>query len=992
MQDDPVIVFNTLTFDPSRQWHIQHWWDSEYRWGWVHNFNNYNFVENYIAGAVTGMMNAWYEQNKANWRYLDIKYHSAFGDGLQGIINYAVSSVDWWFSWGGWWFFDPIIAFSFEMPEITLEYGTEVWPEPRLVTPPSITVDPDPFAIKLPAVNNLNGIRGRLVIDGGEDTGTDNDTVVVHANGSTFDLSGSLVNVTEGKTDAAGTTVTTDYLNLRGLGLTSGSVNGDRFDGVLLQNLENFDVLLGERNDQFTLDAHPIGATTALTGQLVKTRVSLGDGDDQVSILQFLGETFIYGGAGDDTVTVNADQNTTALIVGKLHVDGNGEIFEQSQALTYNAAFHDPIVAAVPYVAINTRGGTEASPVAQTKDKILSANRTSVVSIIGNLTGVSTSGNIVAMDVPVDVYWTEATVTLTGPAVGERWALLLDGIDFGFTPATGATLASVATQLAALANGAVAGVGVTYSVTAVNGVLTVRRSDNSAFTVSILRSYDKAADIVGTPMMDFTQFRLSGTVTAGSVWSISYNGVTRSVTAGSADTLQTIAQALKTQAGAAGRVNQYLDLYVLAFDPISGLPAQDIIQRRGVQATGYQETGFQLRGRAYLAGTGGLEQQYEDAEGNLTSLNTGKPIFIIDQSNAASVALFIDGLGRLTTANTGLQALRVIEGNRLPMAFYRNTSGPLSSMTSNWAQGALVTSSNPIAPGLATIRPLYFDNSGNKSVSVPLADQGYQEKGYQLWGYYKYSDGTKSTTAIAAGYTVVVDFNDAISVPLYVRVNAADALEVTTERVANQALNRNLSGVEAAYQFFLSTHSGFDTTRPLYMHRSAVAATVFLWVVTDNPFEGLHPFVETYSSGGLVVNPDGTNRTTPSGASETYTVVPLYLDANGNLTTTVTSTPDWRKGFQRTYGSGSSAPKMFLDVNGNPVSGSGYRQAIVVVNELLYLDGEGSPTQEPTNNRQFVTVSTTDARRGPLYSDSAGVQTTSLVNASIVVTNTGSTS
>ena len=53
-----------------------------------------------------------------------------------------------------------------DIPEVTVEYGVEVWPEPTVVTPPSVTVDPDAFAIKIPAQNDLSLIQGRVVIDG----------------------------------------------------------------------------------------------------------------------------------------------------------------------------------------------------------------------------------------------------------------------------------------------------------------------------------------------------------------------------------------------------------------------------------------------------------------------------------------------------------------------------------------------------------------------------------------------------------------------------------------------------------------------------------------------------------------------------------------------------------------------------------------------------------------------------------------------------------
>ena len=129
------------------------------------------------------------------------------------------------------------------------------------------------------------------------------------------------------------------------------------------------------------------------------------------------------------------------------------------------------------------------------------------------------------------------------------------------------------------------------------------------------------------------------------------------------DTLQTIAQRLVNAINAgeganAARYNQYLDLYVVYIDPVTGLPVEDTIQRRGELAVGYQETGLQLRGYAMVNGSN--QQLYEDALGNQTTDVTDKRLFIIDQDGASCAPLFIDGLGRLTTEDTGLQALLIV--------------------------------------------------------------------------------------------------------------------------------------------------------------------------------------------------------------------------------------------------------------------------------------------------------------------------------------------
>ena len=66
-----------------------------------------------------------------------------------------------------------------------------------------------------------------------------------------------------------------------------------------------------------------------------------------------------------------------------------------------------------------------------------------------------------------------------------------------------------------------------------------------------------------------------------------------------------------------------------------------------------------------------------------------------------------------------------------------------------------------------------------------------------------------------------------------------------------------------------------------------------------------------------------------------------------------------------------------------------YRQAIVVANDLIYLDGEGNRTLEPTNNRQSIIFDNdnTSGRAVALYNDALKRPTTRLLNPSIVLDN-----
>ena len=104
VQDDPAIIFDSITWDPARYTRNLRWWGDEGLWDLVHDRDNYHRVDDYIADVVTRWVNDWYDNNKANWRYVDIKYPG----GLPGIIAATLKSIQWNFGWGHWWFFDPV--------------------------------------------------------------------------------------------------------------------------------------------------------------------------------------------------------------------------------------------------------------------------------------------------------------------------------------------------------------------------------------------------------------------------------------------------------------------------------------------------------------------------------------------------------------------------------------------------------------------------------------------------------------------------------------------------------------------------------------------------------------------------------------------------------------------------------------------------------------------------------------------------------------------
>ncbi|NBP25605.1 MAG: hypothetical protein EBU81_13870, partial [Proteobacteria bacterium] len=177
---------------------------------------------------------------------------------------------------------------------------------------------------------------------------------------------------------------------------------------VIGYNIRGFDLLLGNEADTFRIDARPID-NLSLT-----TRLSLGDGNDTVTITALPGPTTVLGGAGSDQVVIDADESLAAELLGGLVFDGNAEIYEQTVGLNYVPSFHDPIVAAVPSVVTGTAGSTVANPTAQFKEKLLSAARTAHVAVRGTFSAVSGGAGVDVLDRPLDVFWTRVEVALTG--------------------------------------------------------------------------------------------------------------------------------------------------------------------------------------------------------------------------------------------------------------------------------------------------------------------------------------------------------------------------------------------------------------------------------------------------------------------------------------------------------------------------------------------------------------------------------------------------
>ncbi|MBL4898889.1 MAG: hypothetical protein JKX76_04465, partial [Colwellia sp.] len=208
VQDLPYIEFNVLQYDPSRIHKRISWWSNASDWD-IFKADT-NGVVGYVERQVTSWVNSWYQNNKERWRYIDVRYEG----GLDGLILDTLNTIQWNFSWGSWWRFDPYIDFSFDMPLVNVEYGQEVTPPLRTVTPPQVTVDPDPFALKIDAVHTLEDIQGRILVD---DTSGD-DTLIVHSSESQA-LTGGLINASYLKIARADDTQLTQSITLTGSNL-----------------------------------------------------------------------------------------------------------------------------------------------------------------------------------------------------------------------------------------------------------------------------------------------------------------------------------------------------------------------------------------------------------------------------------------------------------------------------------------------------------------------------------------------------------------------------------------------------------------------------------------------------------------------------------------------------------------------------------------------------------------------------------------------------
>ena len=264
----------------------------------------------------------------------------------------------------------------------------------RLIQPPSVTVDPLPFAFLAQPSLDASAIKGRLTIKGGDLYESSGDTVIFHnENGASNPgqlIQRDEIRMTQIGVDAHGDPVfghdhqpetpTVDIvdhvvsLEGAGLGINAGAsynplgaraLDSTRYFGVEMQGVENIQLRLADGRAAVTTGPvagrHPAddGADNfTVVNTPADTHLTIwgGGGNDLITVRGIGGPTKIAGGAGDDVVTVGLgldgiDNNGNGLIdepaelsaagiLSRLQVDGFSQIAQRADAVLDN----DPVV------------------------------------------------------------------------------------------------------------------------------------------------------------------------------------------------------------------------------------------------------------------------------------------------------------------------------------------------------------------------------------------------------------------------------------------------------------------------------------------------------------------------------------------------------------------------------------------------------------------------------------------------------------------------
>ena len=135
---DPPVVIEEIKTRPVQTFNASYsWWDTV--WAPFADVAAWAKVQILIDVA------AWYAGMKAQNPYFHLVSHSS----LQNILDQVViTKVEKGWSKHWWLFWDPIVNVTYQTPEIRYAIGHQVLPEPRVIQPAPVTVDPPAFALK----------------------------------------------------------------------------------------------------------------------------------------------------------------------------------------------------------------------------------------------------------------------------------------------------------------------------------------------------------------------------------------------------------------------------------------------------------------------------------------------------------------------------------------------------------------------------------------------------------------------------------------------------------------------------------------------------------------------------------------------------------------------------------------------------------------------------------------------------------------------------
>ncbi|MCH5372818.1 MAG: hypothetical protein JJ992_02490, partial [Planctomycetes bacterium] len=255
-------------------------------------------------------------------------------------------------------------TFYYEIASFERRTGTDVSDGVQVVTPAPIMIDPPPFVFEADAVFDVGSFAGRLEIDAGEtfeDIGEGanelGDRLIVHNQASGAD------NITfASRPDPDGSA--TAIFGFEGLIATGRDVDVSlEYFGVEYQDLELIELRLGDFADLVSLDQLP---------DETKVKLILAGGNDQVEINQLLDDVEILGGAGNDSVTVDA-RISGGTVNDLLTFDGDAHLREELVPRTTDSlsAAQLALLNEAPLVFVNTDSGLLTNPNRQSWPSVL---------------------------------------------------------------------------------------------------------------------------------------------------------------------------------------------------------------------------------------------------------------------------------------------------------------------------------------------------------------------------------------------------------------------------------------------------------------------------------------------------------------------------------------------------------------------------------------------------------------------------------------------